>query len=155
MAEVSVATTIARGAMAGAAATVPMTAVFVAARAVGAIDDFPPVQIVARVVGLRRSRRHPIALRRWAMIAHLAFGAGAGSTFGLLCRHAARKTAGARTVTGIVWGVAVWLGSYEGWLPLLGILPPAHRENRPRTAAIGLAHVVWGAALARLLSPRP
>lgn len=104
MAEVSVATTIARGAMAGAAATVPMTAVFVAARAVGAIDEFPPVQIVARVVGLRRSRRHPVAVRRWAMIA---------------------------------------------------LLPPAHRENRRRTAAIGLAHVVWGTALARLLSPRP
>lgn len=128
-----------------------MTAVFLAARAAGALGTLPPVLILEKLAGRRRRRRHPEAVQRWAIAAHLAYGAGAGAAFALLLRRLPRTAPQRGAIAGTAWGVAVWLGSYEGWLPLVGILPPAHRDVRSRSRAIGIAHVVWGATLGALL----
>jgi hypothetical protein len=48
-------------------------------------------------------------------------------------------------LAGAGFGVAVWAGSYLGWLPAAGILSPA-TEHPPRRNALMIAsHVVWGA----------
>lgn len=48
---------------------------------------------------------------------------------------------------GIGYGLAVWTASYLGWIPALGILPPATRHPPRRVALMVAAHVVWGATL--------
>jgi|TARA_Y100000114_G_scaffold157040_1_gene186701 uncharacterized membrane protein YagU involved in acid resistance len=140
----------ARGAVAGATATVPMTAVFVAARAAGAYDTLPPTEILERLAGPTRRRRRTRPVDRWSMVLHVAFGAGAGAAFAVLAPGAR----GRRAVLGPVWGVLVWLASYEGWLPIAGILPPAHRDHPPRARAIAIAHLVWGMGLGLLTRRR-
>ncbi|MCA1636528.1 MAG: hypothetical protein LC802_23280 [Acidobacteria bacterium] len=42
--------------------------------------------------------------------------------------------------------MAVWAGSYLGWLPAAGILRPATEHPPRRTALMIAAHVVWGVA---------
>jgi hypothetical protein len=42
--------------------------------------------------------------------------------------------------------VAVWAGSYLGWLPAAGILSPATEHPARRNALMIASHVVWGAA---------
>lgn len=75
--------------------------------------------------------------------AHFAYGAGAGAVYGALAPHLPFSPA----ANGIAYGLAVWAGSYLGWLPAVGLQPPATREPAGKTAVMIAAHVVWGAAL--------
>lgn len=140
----------ARGAVAGVTATIPMTAVFVAARAAGAYDTLPPTEILERLVGPTRRRRRTRSVDRWSMVLHVIYGAGAGAVFAVLAPGAR----GRRAALGPVWGALVWLASYEGWLPAAGILPSAHRDHPPRARAIAIAHLVWGTSLGLLTRRR-
>jgi hypothetical protein len=74
------------------------------------------------------------------LAAHFAYGALTGAIFAL-GRH---RGAGA----GAAWGLAVWAGSYLGWIPAARLLTPATRHPRRRNALMLAAHGVWGAALA-------
>jgi uncharacterized membrane protein YagU involved in acid resistance len=47
---------------------------------------------------------------------------------------------------GSLAGMIVWGGSYLGLLPALGIIPPATKHPRRRTALMIAAHLVWGVA---------
>jgi len=49
---------------------------------------------------------------------------------------------------GASFGVGVWAASYLGWIPAVGLLAPATRHPRHRSALMLAAHVVWGASLA-------
>jgi hypothetical protein len=59
----------------------------------------------------------------------------------------------------VAYGLAVWAGSYLGWLPAAGVLPPATEEPAGKNAVMILAHVACGAALGvltdRLIGGRP
>jgi hypothetical protein len=72
---------------------------------------------------------------------HFAYGAACGSLVGALDPRMG-------PASGALAGVAVWLGSYLGWIPAAGILKPA-TDHPPRrnTLMIGV-HLVWGAATA-------
>jgi hypothetical protein len=48
---------------------------------------------------------------------------------------------------GVSWGLAVWAGSYQGWLPAAKILRPATEQPARRTLLMIGAHVVWGMVL--------
>ena len=47
-------------------------------------------------------------------------------------------------VSGPASGVAVWLASYMGWIPAVGILEPAPRHPVRRNGLMIGAHLVWG-----------
>ena len=49
--------------------------------------------------------------------------------------------------SGVGYGLAVWAGSYLGFLPALGLHPPATRESPGRNVMNIGAHLVWGATL--------
>jgi uncharacterized membrane protein YagU involved in acid resistance len=78
--------------------------------------------------------------RNLSLASHFAFGAAAG---------AARATIGKNgTVAGgVVYGLSVWTASYLGWVPALGIMPPATHQPWKRNLVMLAAHVVWGASL--------
>ncbi len=76
--------------------------------------------------------------------AHFAYGAASGALLG-----AANVMLG--PVSGAAGGVAIWLGSYLGWIPGANILKPATGHPRRRNLLMLAAHVVWGVATARAM----
>ena len=140
-----------RGAAAGLLATVPMTvAMVIAHRLLPARQRYPVPPRLITERWLDRDHSEP-AIRAWTLINHFGFGAVAGSLYSGL-GFDKRKPA----VAGPAFGIAVWTASYLGWVPALGLMPPATRQPAERNAMMIGAHFVWGAALAGaavLLSP--
>jgi NAD(P)-dependent dehydrogenase (short-subunit alcohol dehydrogenase family) len=78
-----------------------------------------------------------------ALGAHFGFGASLGLAYGLLPERA-QTTAG-----GGLFGLTVWAANYAGWLPEAGLMPEPSRDRPGRSAAMIVAHWVFGRALAR------
>jgi hypothetical protein len=130
------------GGASGVVATVAMSAVMLAGEKAGLMEGQPPRHIV-RAVLPGHKRRPKQGEKPLGIAMHFAFGTTMGALFGLLSR-------GHRTPIpyGIGYGLAVWLASYEGWLPSMGILPPVSEERRAgRPLVMAAAHVVYGATL--------
>lgn len=51
------------------------------------------------------------------------------------------------SLKGILAGVAIWVGSYLGWLPATGILTPASQHPWRRNLLMIVAHMIWGVTL--------
>lgn len=137
------------GALAGAAATIPMSwAMELMHRLLPAGEQhpLPPREITDRLI---RAAGVDDAIsneqRLWlALVSHLSYGAAAGAVHAAIPVHV-RVPPLFRSTT---YGLAVWAGSYLGLLPALGLLASATRHPRGRNAVMILAHVVWGSALA-------
>lgn len=144
-----------QGTAAGAAATVPMTALMeVGFQELPFFEQYslPPRQITmnaASAVGVRDDLTANQALAL-TVGSHLAYGAGCGGLYTSVVPRAQRGV-----VSGVGFGLGVWAGSYLGLLPALGLLSPATRHPRERTALMIAAHVVWGGTLGLLTKPRP
>ncbi|WP_229802858.1 DUF6789 family protein [Planobispora rosea] len=131
-----------RGGVAGLLATAAMSVVMVAGDRAGLMRDQPPKRITRAFLPGNRHRPKP-GEGVLGALAHAGFGAAGGALFGLLTRGR-RPPAPA----GIGYGLAIWLVSYQGWVPGLGILPPISRDRPGRVAVMAAGHVVYGAALA-------
>ncbi len=130
---------VVRGALAGVVATGAMSALMLALRR--QVGEQPPDAIVehaARGVGATPTEREADAA---ANLLHLAFGAGIGGAYALLPR------VGPPVARGVVTALGVYAVSYQGWIPALGILPPATQDRPGRPAVMAAAHVVYGAVL--------
>lgn len=141
--------TAARGAGAGTAATVAMSAVMLAAGKLGFHGKQPPEAIVEAgldAADVDRSQRQENVV---ASIAHLGFGSSMGAVYALLRRSTCAP--GPEPLHGVGWGLAVWALSYQGWIPALGILPPATRDEGDRPPTMIAAHVAYGAVLGGLV----
>ena len=143
------------GGVAGAVATVPQSAVVWGLRAAGVYRRRPAPEVVTEgvtdsVVGLENVPSGWLTPIKWA--GHFGYGAGAGAAYG-----ASTAALPATPLTGLGAGLLVWLVSYRGWIPKVGIMPPAERDERGRQLAMVLAHVVFGltlGALVQRLAPR-
>ncbi len=136
---------LARGAVAGVAATVVMSIAMAAGKKVGALGEPPPRRLTRRLL----APLGPLApsgsrLDVAALLAHLGFGATMGSIWGLLPRRWHHGAGGA------LFGFGVWTANYAGWLPAVGLMPPPQRDRPLRPTTMILAHLVYGAALARV-----
>lgn len=80
------------------------------------------------------------ALQELSLTSHMGFGAVAGSLM------AGSKVLGSSG--GSAWGVGVWLVSYLGWIPALGILRPATSHPARRNLLMVIVHLVWGSVTA-------
>jgi uncharacterized membrane protein YagU involved in acid resistance len=135
-------------AVSGTAATAPMTVAMAAMHTMLPCDEQYPIgpavitDNIARKTGIEQ---HMSGAQRAgaAAVAHFGYGATAALPFALLGGTARRHPVAA----GVAYGLAVWAGSYAGWLPALGILEPPNRQPRGRAGLMVLGHVVWGAAL--------
>ncbi|MFC6578008.1 DUF6789 family protein [Planomonospora parontospora] len=135
-----------RGAAGGVLATAVMSVVMVAGEKAGLMGDQPPKRIVRAALPGHRHRSKP-GEGVLGAIAHFGFGAGAGAVYGLLSRG--RRIA---PPLGVVYALGIWVGSYAGWVPRLGILPSIPRDRPGRPLVMGTAHAVYGAALALALN---
>jgi uncharacterized membrane protein YagU involved in acid resistance len=143
------------GAVAGFAATVPMTAVMLTLHR-GALPvhhryPLPPRRITMRVAGKARVWHRLDENDRTAATyaAHFGYGTATGAVYGAL----APRLPGNPLLKGASYGLLVWALSYLGLLPALDLHRPATREPAERNALMILAHVVWGATLG-VLTPQ-
>jgi hypothetical protein len=138
------------GATAGAVATVAMSALMLAAKRIGITGTLPP-ELIARKAIEAVADNPPGDDKEDAVaaVAHVGFGAVAGVIFELLIirADAARRSAAIGASAGALYATGIWLVSYQGWVPALGIMPAASRDRRGRVATMLAAHWVYGAAL--------
>lgn len=141
-----------RGALAGAVATLPMTMIM--SKLFGELPredkarPLPPGEItgeVERRAGVA-SQIDDRAHRKMTVASHFGFGALCGAIYTMTFHRLDMKP----IVKGPVFGMAVWGISYMGWLPALGLAPAAWRESKQKNKLMIIAHLVWGASLARL-----
>ena len=143
-------TRILRGAVAGALATAPMTALMVGAKQFGLMGGMPPEKITSSL--LRRSGIRPSEAQQDAVatVLHVGFGTAAGAVFGIV----APKRLIARVPVGMAYGAAIWGVSYMGWVPAFGLMPAADRDRRDRQMVMLAGHLVYGTALALMVGRR-
>ncbi len=141
-----------RGAIAGCAGTALMTPVqFAGASRSG--THAPPIEITGRllrVLPIPRPRRGQ-ALQARALALHVAFGTVAGALYGIAAPRAAREA------TGLGYAALLFGAGYLGYLPLLSLHPPAHRDAWARQLSNAGAHALFGLTLAegmRVSDPR-
>ena len=133
----SLATRLLFGGIAGFAATVAMTSVMARLhRRLPERDRYPlpPREITEQLTGGTDGQ-----VRRRAMAAHFLYGGACGAAVAALRPNPS-------LAEGATAGVAIWAGSYFGWVPGFGILRPASQHPAPRNALMIAAHLVWGAA---------
>ena len=109
----------------------------------------PPKRITAEVTeaaGVEPSTEP--GLNAASTLAHLGFGSSMGAGFSLVQRLL--RPPGPAVAHGLAYGLGVWAVSYKGWLPALGIMPPAERDRPDRQRMNILAHLVYGGVLGAL-----
>ncbi|TMR12748.1 hypothetical protein ETD86_32065 [Nonomuraea turkmeniaca] len=130
------------GAVSGAVATAAMSVVMVAGQRAGFMADQPPKRIARAALPGHKHRRKP-GEGVLGAVAHVGFGSASGGLFGLMTRG--RHTP---LPLGIAYALTIWIGSYAGWVPRLGILPSIPRDQPGRQTVMAAGHVVYGVTLA-------
>ena len=138
---------VVRGGVCGFLATLPMTLFMLLVHRVLPKSQryaVPPEEITDWMLertGLRK-RMSKTELLGTALVAHFSFGSSAGLIY--------RSLAGRRSdsvTAGVGFGLVVYTINYAGWLPALGVLDTPLKMPKGRVLMMGLAHVVYGAAL--------
>jgi hypothetical protein len=113
-------------------------------------EPLPPRQIAENAASTAGVDLGPDEDTREAvtLAAHFGYGAAAGSLYGPF----AGSTGLPRAAEGMLYGMAVWGGSYLGLLPGAGLYRSAKDESRSRNALMISAHLIWGASLGLLVS---
>jgi glycine/D-amino acid oxidase-like deaminating enzyme/nitrite reductase/ring-hydroxylating ferredoxin subunit len=135
-----------RGGLAGAVATLAMTAALAVPKATGALGEFPPKKLMRRMrrrVGVRGVSRSGDAVL--TVLGHWGFGMAVGSLFGLL--HRKQRGLAQSSLLGAGYGLAVWAASYAGFIPALGLMRPPHRDKPGRPTSMVAGHLVFGSVL--------
>jgi len=137
-----------QGAVAGLLATFPMTIFMLMAwNGLPAREKYPlpPRQITRKLVKEVKlpERLNDRQLSALTLFLHFLFGATAGSLYGIFEQGIPLK----RSMKGSLMGLAVWSGSYLGWIPVFNILPPATEHPWRRNLLMIVAHLIWGVTL--------
>lgn len=139
------------GARTGAMATLPMSALMLAADALGIMDEPAPDELTQRILeALGRRKGEAAGQHALATVGHFGYGAAIGALYSLVRDRL--PLAASPALQGTAYGLAVWLASYRGWIPALRLMPPPQRDVPGRPSTMIAAHVVFGAALGRRLT---
>ena len=136
-----------QGALAGMAATLPMTLSMATIRHFS-VDGKEPLQMEQVAKGVAKKLKIYRAMDEsekdtFTWISHFGFGAAAGAFFPLLAGNTEKNP----LVKGGTFGMAVWGMSYIGILPKIGIMRFPTREPTHMVIEEIASHLVWGAAL--------
>ena len=146
----SITGTLISGAAAGATATIAMSAPMLLGRRLGLMGHQPPEEITGRLARGAGTHVRGASLDVAAAAAHLAFGGVAGALYASL-RRVGPVAAG--TWAGPAFGVVIWAIAYRLVLPRAGLIDGTERVGRTRDVVMLVAHLVYGAVLARLEGP--
>lgn len=137
-----------KGAVAGFVATAPMSlSMLVGWRLLPKQERYalPPRLITEEIterVGLEEHMKEN-ELVGLTILSHFGYGAAFGAVYALY----EQKLPLPSSLKGILAGLALWVGSYLGWLPAVGILTPATHHPWRRNLLMIVAHIVWGVTL--------
>jgi hypothetical protein len=145
--------------LAGIVATAAMSTVMRSAQGLGLLRRPPPGTITERALGLKPALQRP-SHAAVNTIAHFAYGTGLALLFAGMRRHGRLPLPKRTPWLGMSYGLAVYAANYEALLPMLGLMPPAHRDDARRVGAMIAAHLAYGATLELLVrcrnrSPNP
>ena len=133
------------GALGGAGGTLALSALRWVLYKAGLVFDTAPTQVVDRVEELIAPDGFSLGTRRaLAATAHIAYGVGAGTAFGLLRRESGG--AGEEAAVGSSLGILAWGVGWASWLPLAGVHSPPWKQQTPKVLLPALDHAVYGAA---------
>lgn len=142
----------AKGAAAGFVATAPMTlSMLVGWTLLPKREKYPlpPRLITGKItkqLGIR-DRLSEDELVTLTLLSHFGYGALFGSIYALFDQRIPLKS----SLKGCWAGLALWAGSYLGWLPALGILQSAMQHPWRRNLLMIVAHIVWGVTLGEVM----
>ena len=128
------------GGIAGFAATLAMTAAMRRLHErLPAKEDYPltPREIVDSSAAQADLPVANETSRDVTTAAHFAYGALMGAIIAALNPDPGKRT-------GTAAGLAVWVASYMGWIPAVGILEPATKHPPRRNLLMIASHLVWG-----------
>ena len=125
-----------------------MSAVMVTGDRLELMSEQPPTVVTRSALRTAGVERPAAAASLIAPVAHLGFGAIGGLLYAVVRRLVPGAPGG---LLGVTFGLAVWAGSYRGWIPALGILPPPESDERGRPVVMVAAHVVYGLVLGSLV----
>lgn len=137
-----------KGALAGFLGTAPMTVFMTLAwRLLPAQEKYPlpPRQITGEItdrLGID-NRLSEAEMVTATLASHFSYGALSGAIYALVNEGIPLQP----SIKGILAGVAVWAGSYLGWIPAVHILSPATRHPWRRNLLMIFAHVIWGVTM--------
>ena len=133
------------GAFSGLGGTFVLSGLREAWSRMGLVSETAPMQVVERAeeLGLVEDWS-PRALQLLTVAAHVAYGVGAGTAFGLLRRE--REGAAQEAAVGSALGVLVWGAGWSSWLPLTGVHSPPWEQRSAKVLLPVLDHAVYGAA---------
>ncbi len=137
------------GAIGGGIGTAVMSGVMLAARRAGLMSQQPPEAITeAALDATGIHERDEKTQDMLASVLHFGFGISVGGIFGMMHRSVRVHP----VLGGIAFATLVWATSYQGWVPALGIMPPASSDEPGRPITMLLAHWVYGATLGAIIS---
>ena len=142
--------TVLRGAIAGIAGTVLMSVPVFASQRLGLFRTAPPVEIsasLARKTPVLPSSSSTAFSLAWPVL-HLAYGAAGGIIFSMIRRSMQESTDMQTVGSGLLFGGAVWGGSYLGYLPRIHLYPAPEDDARSRIAVMLIAHAIYGITVA-------
>lgn len=141
------------GALGGAVGTVGMSGLMLAADKAGLMGEHPPDKIAgAALDAIGVHDRDEETQDAVAVVLHLGFGMGCGAIFGVLHRRLPFRVPA--VLHGMLFASLIWATSYEGWVPALGIMPPASRDRPDRPRVMFAVHLVYGALLGAVVAHR-
>jgi hypothetical protein len=133
------------GALGGAAATLVLSGLREAWSRMGLVFETAPMQVVDRLEELGVVKvSSPGARRFLTAAAHIAYGVGTGTVFGLLRRQ--RGEAAEEAAVGTALGILAWGAGWSSWLPLTGVHSPPWEQQTPKVLLPVLDHAIYGAA---------
>ncbi|GAC1641032.1 MAG: hypothetical protein NVS4B9_33470 [Ktedonobacteraceae bacterium] len=134
------------GAIAGFVATIPMTVFMLTTQRFlpkGQRYDLPPEIITKELAELANFKQHmnKQQILSATLASHFAYGAAMGMIYSPVIKRIPLPAA----MKGIIFGLVIWMASYLGLLPLIGISASADDEPLRRNMLMIAAHVIWGA----------
>ena len=133
------------GATAGFLGTIPMTIFMLAMhRFLPKWQQYalPPQEITDELANRADLEKHMDKKERLsaALVSHFGYGATMGAIYSLISKRIPLPY----LLKGTIFGLVVWVASYLGLLPALGISQSADEEPVRRNLLMIAAHVVWG-----------
>lgn len=141
------------GALGGVVGTVGMSGFMLAAGKAGLMGEQPPDKIAGAALDAADVHAHTEEEQDMlATLLHFGFGTSCGVLFSVVHRRLPFRLPA--TMHGMFYAFLIWATSYQGWIPALGIMPPASRDHprRPRTMIV--AHLIYGALLGTIVARR-
>jgi putative membrane protein len=141
-----------KGAAAGFVATAPMSvSMLIGWMLLPRPEKYPlPPRLITEEITERvglEDRMGEDQLVGLTIFSHFGYGALFGAVYALFDNRIPMHSG----LRGALAGMALWVGSYLGWLPALGILRPATRHPWRRNLLMIIAHLVWGVTLGELM----